>query len=154
MAGYEDIRAERSHLIQHMNPRHTVSARHIWKFFGEENFTQISNPVLRDEQNAVSLRMRCTEIQNLNFLAAKIQGHAIPERRVRHPGALFFSRSASALHLVEKAGPIVVVSDLENIRIREIPFAERVVERRGNEIAYRLLDHTRNRFALRARRFF
>jgi hypothetical protein len=54
------------------------------------------------------------------------------------------------LHLLDKARAIVIVSDLEDIRIGEVPLAVLIVERRGQKVANGLLDNGRNRLALSA----
>jgi hypothetical protein len=47
---------------------------------------------------------------------------------------------AAALHLVNEAGAIVFVPNLEHIRVRKISLAERIVKRRGHQITHWLLD--------------
>jgi hypothetical protein len=58
------------------------------------------------------------------------------------------------LHLLDKARAIVIVSDLEDIRIGEVPLAVLIVERRGQKVANGLLDNGRNRLALSAAHLF
>ena len=57
MARHEDIGVQSLHRIQHSNPGDTVAARHIREFLVEENFAHVCDPVLRDEKDAVSLRV-------------------------------------------------------------------------------------------------
>jgi hypothetical protein len=90
------------------------------------------------------------KIENLNFFSADVERHAIAKRRVRQARPLLVGRRASALHLLDKARSIVVVSDLEDIRVGEVPLAVLIVERGIHKIANGLLDDARNRFALGA----
>ena len=150
----EDVGSQSLHRIQHSNPGHTVSSRHIGKFFGKEHLAHIRDPVLRDEQDAVSLCVRRPEIEDLNLLAAEVQCHTVVKCRVWQPRALLFGREAAALHLIEQAGTIVFVTDLEHIGIGKISFTEGIVERRGNQIANGLLDDTGDRFPFRSRNGF
>ena len=57
MARHEDIGVQSLHGVQYSNPRDTVAARHIRKFFVKENFAHVCDPVLRDKKDAVSLRV-------------------------------------------------------------------------------------------------
>src|SRR4030095_16284496 len=94
------------------------------------------------------------QIENLNFLSADVERHAIANSCVRQARPLLVGRRASALHLLDKARAIVIVSDLEDIRIGEVPLAVLIVERRGQKVANGLLDNGRNRLALSAAHLF
>ena len=85
------------------------------------------------------------------LLAAQVERHAIAVGRVRHPGPLLVAPKIAALHLVEEAGPIVFVSDLEHIAVGQVPLAERVMEWRRHEVTNRLLDDIGDRALCRAR---
>src|SRR5881397_1072449 len=120
MARHEDVGSQSLYCIQHSNPGHSVPSCHIREFLAKENLAQIRDPVLRDEQDAVSFCVRRPEIEELNFLAAQMQRHAVVKRRVWEPGALLFGREAPALHLIDQARAVVIMTDLENIGIGEI----------------------------------
>src|SRR5437773_6480196 len=87
MPRHEVISVERSHRIEHSNPRDTVPARHARKFVVEEHLAHVDDSVLGHEQDAVALRVRGAEVEDLDLLAAKIERHAIAKRSVRQPCA-------------------------------------------------------------------
>src|SRR5216117_443311 len=103
----KNIGVQGLYLIQHLNPGDAVPLRHVREFIEKENFAEIRYPVLRNKDDAVSLRVGATEIQNLNFFTAQIQAHAIAKGRIRHPCALLFRGRRTTLQLPEKAGAIV-----------------------------------------------
>ena len=55
------------------------------------------------------------------------------------------------LHLVEQAGTVSFVPDLECISVGDISLAERIVKHRGDKIANGLFDDAGNRLPLGAR---
>ena len=148
VARYEDIGFEGLDWLEYSQPRHTVALRHVREFVSEEQFAEIGNPVLRDEDDGVPRRMRPTEIENLNLFPADMERHAIAKCCVRQSRPLLVGGRATTLHLLEKACAIVVVPNLEDIRVGQISFTELIVEGRRNKVANGLLDDTRNRFAL------
>src|ERR1700730_13593012 len=94
--------------------------------------------------------MGWAEIENLKFLGAEVEGHAITKGSGRQPRPLLFGGRATAFHLVEKASTVVLVPDLEHVRIRHVSLAERIVEGRGNKVANGLFGGGGNRFPFRA----
>src|SRR5438067_1208501 len=66
----------------------TPSPRHVRKFVVEEHLAHVDDPVLGHEQDAVALRVRGAEVEDLDLLVAKIERHAIAKRDVRQPCAL------------------------------------------------------------------
>src|SRR5262245_42247050 len=83
MPRYDDIGSERLHCIQYPKPGDTVTLGHIREFFGKENLAQVSNPVLRNKDDAVASRVSPAKMENVNFLAAEVQGHAITKGHAR-----------------------------------------------------------------------
>jgi len=97
VAGHKNIGVQGQHSFQHLNPCDSKAPGHVWKFIQKENFAEICNPVLRNEDDAVSSSVGRTEIQNLNFLTAQVQAHAITKGGIRHSCALFFRGQLAAL---------------------------------------------------------
>ena len=94
--------------------------------------------------------MASTQVENLNFFAAEMNRQAIPIGYLREPGLLIFRRDTIPLHLSEEIGPVVFVADLDNVLEGNVAPRIVIVERRGNQKANRLFDHTGNHFSLLA----
>ena len=92
--------------------------------------------------------MRPADVENLNFLAAEIQRHAVAKRLIRESGSLFPGRYVPAPHQFQQIGPIVFVADLQHVRVGHVAFRVVVMKRRGNQSAYRLTNGTGHRLAL------
>ena len=114
--------------LQDANPRDTVAARHVRELFVEEHFAHVDDAILRDEKDAVALRVRGAEVQDLDFLAAEIERHAIAVGRARHARPLHVGRHVATLHLIDQAGTVVLVRDLEDIRVDGAAAVEGIVE--------------------------
>ena len=95
--------------------------------------------------------MRAAYVENLNFLSAEIQRHAIPEGLIRKPGFLLLGRDFFPLHQIEQIAPIVFVPDLQHVRVGDVALRVVVVKRGGHQYAHRLPNGIGNRFSLGSR---
>ena len=149
MARYKDIGFEGLDWLEHSQPRHPVALRHVREFVSEEQFAEIGNPVLRDEDDGVPSSCAPDRNKESESLSRR-KWSVMRSRKVAFGDRVRCSvgRRAPALHLFEKAGAIVVVSNPEDIRVGEISFTELIVEGGRNKVANGLLDDARNRLAL------
>ena len=87
---------------------------------GEMELAQIGDAILRNENNAVASRVRPAHVENLNFLAAEMERHAVPKGLIRESGVLFLCRHLLPLHQCEQIRPVVVVPDLQHVRVGNV----------------------------------
>src|SRR5262245_59854287 len=94
----KNVGGQRFDRIQCFQPAKTVAVVYVEKLIGKKQLAHISDPILRDEYNAVAPGVTPTQVENLNFFAAKVNPQAISIRYLRESGRLVFQRDTIALH--------------------------------------------------------
>src|SRR6267143_2965227 len=80
---HENIGAERFDRIQCAQPVETVPVVDEQELVRKKELAQISDAILRNEDNAVASRVRTAYVEYLALLAAQIERHAVSKRLIR-----------------------------------------------------------------------
>src|ERR1043165_52202 len=82
-----------------------------------------------------------------------MKAYSIPECDLRQPGFLFLLRCVIALHLSKEIAAVLLLTDPNHVRVRNIAPRVIIVKCRRNKETNRLLDQSSNGFALLASDF-